>query len=115
VKVTIIGRPGRVVERQGFVLFQMNDEGKLPALPKGLPAPAAPPPTSYTVYVSAKQWRGVAEAIAVPEDALVIEGVQWYDPEYESIVVMATKTTTKLLQRAGRPQAPSPAPPPPEA
>lgn len=105
VKVTIIGRPARVVERPGFVLFQLTHDGALPTLPKGLPVPDTPPATTYMVYVGAKQWRGVAQAIAAPDDALVIEGVQWYDPEFEAIVVMAMKTSTKALLRAGRPSA----------
>lgn len=105
-KVTIIGRPGRVVEKQGFVLFQITHEGTLQAMPKGLPVPSAIPATTYTVYVNTKQWRGVAEAIKAPDDALIIEGVQWYDQEYQTIVVMAMRTTTKLIQRATKQQAP---------
>ncbi|MEN9933684.1 MAG: hypothetical protein RLZZ387_263 [Chloroflexota bacterium] len=107
VKVTIIGRPGRVVERPGFVLFQVNHEGPLPSLPKGLPVPSKMPATTYTVYVSGKQWRTVAEAIKAPEDTLVLEGVQWYDHEYQAIVVMATRTTTKALQRAAKQPPPA--------
>lgn len=103
VKVTLIGRPGKTVERQGFTLALLQYSGPLPALPKGIPAPSKVPTTSYVIYIGAKQWRKVAEALASdPEDVLIVEGTQIYDAQYGAIAVFATNTTTRALQRAMR-------------
>jgi PHAX RNA-binding domain len=105
VKVTIIGRPGRVVERGQCVVVALQQQTKAPSLPKGVPFP--PPdsiePTVYTIYIATKQWKNVAEAIKDPEDALVIEGVQVLDKASPgTIAVFATTITTKKLQAAKR-------------
>jgi hypothetical protein len=102
VKVTLIGRPARVVEQEGFTLLKMQHNGPLPSLPKGIPVPAKVPPTTYIVYIAAKQWRGVAEALKNEEDALIVEGVQFYDADHKAITVFATNTTTKLREQAKR-------------
>jgi hypothetical protein len=102
VKVTIIGRPARVIEQQGFTLLKMEQSGPLPSLPKGIPVPPDVPPTTYIVYIAAKQWRGVAEALKNEQDTLIVEGVQFYDAEHKAITVFATSATTKLLQQAKR-------------
>jgi len=53
VKLTVIGRPGTVVERGDVVLVVMRSE-KAPALPKGVPAPPSPQ-TDYMVLIGMKQ------------------------------------------------------------
>ncbi len=45
VKLTVIGRPGTVVERGDVVLVAMRSE-KVPSLPKGVPAPPRRRPTT---------------------------------------------------------------------
>lgn len=107
VKVTVIGRPTSVVERGNTVILMLTYSGPLPSLPKGVPTPTVVPTTTYTVYVAAKQWRGVAEAIKNPEDVLIIEGAQTWDAEQQSIAVYTTKIATKLQQRAKRPAPPT--------
>jgi len=102
VKVTLIGRPGKIVEQKDFTLLRMTHSGALPSLPKGIPAPQQAPQTLYVVYVGAKQWRGVAEAIKNPEDSLIIEGTQIYDAQFKAISVFAMNVTTKALQQAKR-------------
>lgn len=105
VKVTLIGTPGKIVEKPQFTLLMMHHTGRLPALPKGIPIPDAVPETTYVVYIGAKQWRSVAQALANnPDDSLIIEGTQFYDAEYSAITVFATNTTTKGLQQAKRQQ-----------
>src|SRR5436305_5649478 len=98
VKMTVVGRPGKIVER-GNCIVTVMESTKVPALPKGLPAPAATP-TKYTVYIAAKQWRKVEQAIADPEDVLIVEGFPTMDAEARAIAVFATNTTTKKLQQA---------------
>ena len=107
VKITLIGRPGRIVERQNLVITTMQS-AKVPSLPKGVPAPPTPP-TTYMVYIAAKQWKMVAEAIADPDDSLIVEGYPAYDPELEGLAVYAMSVTTKKLQVAKR-QATQPTP-----
>ena len=62
------------------------ESNKVPALPKGLPTPPAAP-TKYTVYISSKQWKKVAEAIRDPEDVLIIEGFPTIDTQASAIAV----------------------------
>jgi hypothetical protein len=50
------------------------------------------------VYIGAKQWAKVADSIANPEDALIIEGMCAFDKELGAVAVFATSCTTKLLE-----------------
>src|SRR5918998_2226656 len=101
VKITVIGRPGRITrDPRGFVTVAMQ-QTKVPALPKGVPAPPATP-TPYTVYIGLKQWNTVAEALQQDaEDVLIVEGFPAPAPQ-GGIAVYATNTTTKQLQAARR-------------
>jgi hypothetical protein len=100
VKITLVGRPGNILDKGQFIVTVMEST-KVPALPKGLPAPTNEP-TKYAVYISAKQWKKVAESIADPEDVLIVEGFPKTDPEVKAIAVFATNVTTKKLQSAQR-------------
>ena len=100
VKITLIGRSGPLVSKNGYILTSMQTS-KTPSLPTGLPAPLTTP-TSYTVYIALKPWTKVAEAIRDPEDVLIIEGFPAYDATLEGIAVYATNVTTKVLQQAQR-------------
>lgn len=100
VKITLVGRPGTIVDRGQCIVTVMEDS-KTPALPKGLPTPT-PVPTKYAVYIAAKQWTKVKDAIADPEDVLIIEGFPKTDPEVRAIAVFTTNVTTKKLQAAQR-------------
>ena len=100
VKITVIGRPGTVVEQGQAVALALVSE-KVPSLPQGLPEP--PADTRYTVFVARKQWTKVAEALAADaEDAAIIEGYAALDPRVEGIAVYAASITTKRLQAAKR-------------
>jgi hypothetical protein len=88
VKVTIIGRPGKIVERQGVIILGMRNSTP-PALPKGVPAPPTQA-TSYLIFISQKQWQRVAAALQNPEDKLIIEGYPVMHPRFTSITVYAT-------------------------
>ncbi len=101
VKITLIGRPGRIIEKGEVVLTSMQSSGKAPALPKGLPTPPAEP-TTYVVYIAAKQWRKVREALKNPEDVLIVEGYPVFDARLKAVAVFALNATTKLIQRAAK-------------
>ncbi len=101
VKLTVIGRPGKIVERGDVALVAMRSE-KAPSLPKGVPAPPSPQ-TDYMVLVGMKQWRKVAEALAAdPADKLLIEGYPTVQPEVAGITVYATSATTTGIQAGKR-------------
>ncbi len=104
VKVTLIGRPGRVVEKQDLVITMMTQMEAPNAFPKGVPTPPTTP-TVYTIYIGAKQWKTVAEAMQNPEDRLIVEGFAAFDPGLEGMAVFVTSTTTKLLQQQKRQSA----------
>ena len=104
VKITVIGRPGAIVEQGQVVAVALVSE-KVPDLPKGLPEPAAG--TRYTIFIARKQWAKVAEALAADlEDAAIIEGYAALDARVEGIAVYATSATTKRLQAAKRTATP---------
>ncbi|MDQ5851553.1 MAG: phosphorylated adapter RNA export RNA-binding domain-containing protein [Chloroflexota bacterium] len=100
VKITLVGRPGRIVAKQGYIITSM-EHAKVPSLPKGMPVPPTKP-TTYTVYIGQKQWAKVAEALRDPEDVLIAEGTPVYDPALEGIAVYVTNASTKLLQQKQR-------------
>ncbi|MBA3822393.1 MAG: hypothetical protein H0X24_00655 [Ktedonobacterales bacterium] len=97
-KVTLVGRPGAIVEKDQFVMTSMPTQ-KIPELPRGLPIPEQTQ-TQVLVYIALKQWRKVAEAIQQPDDVLIIEGFGIYEPAIKGMAVLATTTTTKRLQQA---------------
>ena len=102
-KMTLIGRPGRVLEKGSLVLTSMEGS-KAPSLPKGLPD-LPQERTTYIIYIALKQWRKVREAIKNPEDRLIVEGYPVFDPRIGSkgtMTLYAQNTTTKLLQQARR-------------
>ena len=100
VKITLIGRPGRIVEKGEVVLTSMQ-ASKAPSLPKGLP-PVPNEPTTYVVYIAHKQWRKVAQAIKNPDDLLIIEGLPVLDKRLGTIAVFTRSVTTKLMQATKR-------------
>jgi hypothetical protein len=101
VKMTVIGRPGKIIERGQCVITTMIGNAKAPTLPKGVPTPPEME-TTYTLYIGAKQWKKVAQAIEDPEDALIAEGYPQLDLHTQSVAVFVTSTSTKNLQRAQR-------------
>jgi len=101
VKLTVIGRPGKVVERGDVVLVAMRSE-KAPSFPKGVPAPESPT-VDYMVLVGSKQWGKVAQALAAdPADKVLIEGYPTVRPDFAGITVHATSATTTGIQAGKR-------------
>jgi hypothetical protein len=107
VKVTVIGRPNQVVERQGVVVVALRSTNA-PTLPKGLP-PLPSTPTTYMIFVQQKQWNKVRDAMEQPDDALIVEGYPVHEPRFAGITVYATQVTTKALQAAKRKTEAAPA------
>jgi PHAX RNA-binding domain len=102
VKITLVGTMGTCVDKGACVVGVMQHSGeKLPALPKGVPAPQAIQ-TSYVVYIGAKQWKTVAATVSDPEDALIVEGFPQIDTKTGTIAVYVSSVTSKKLQAAKR-------------
>ena len=100
-KLVITGRPGRIIESQGVILTAMEAGERRPQLPKGLPEPPAGG-TTYIVYIAAKQWAKVAQAIQDPDDLLIVEGYPYFDAKLNSMALLAQNITTRNLQRDKR-------------
>src|SRR5258708_11657509 len=99
-KLTVIGRPGKIERRQDLIITTMSHTPKLPAsLPKGVPQPPKEA-TVYTVFIAAKQWNKIADAIANPDDVLIVEGLCAFDPDVQGIALFAQSVTTRSVQRA---------------
>lgn len=93
-KFTPIGRPARVIQAGECMITAMQSGGKLPALPKGLPVPPVQP-TTFIVYIAARQWRKVKAALADSDDALIIEGVPVYDERLPGLALLAQNVMLK--------------------
>jgi hypothetical protein len=97
-KLTLIGRPGKVETRGQAVVFRM--QGKPPgALPRGLPPVPTQAPLTWNVMVALRQWNRVKDSVAAnQEDQLIIEGyplMQGTQP-----VLLAQSCVSMLQQRA---------------
>lgn len=102
VKITLIGRPGRISHQGAYILTVMTHAGT-PNLPRGLP-PLPSAPQRYGVYITRKHWDQVATALDDPTDMLIVEGMAAYDDKLPGLVVYATKVITKQQQIAARAQ-----------
>ena len=110
-KTTLMGVPKAIVDRERYFVMSLEYGGP-PSLPRGLPSPP-PGVVAYTVFITAKQWRPVALALAAdPTDQMVVEGFVYYDEELETLALLAQSTTTLKTQKkaATAPAAPAPAP-----
>jgi hypothetical protein len=94
VKITLIGRPGKVEMREELVITTMSHSAGKPTFPRGVPA-MPKTPTTYTVYIGAKQWSQVESVLDTPEASIVIEGMCAYDPELQAVAVYATRVTPR--------------------
>ncbi len=105
VNIHLVGRPGEIERRQNLVVTTMEYtfDPEL-VLPVGVPQPPTVKQV-YTVYVSAKQWERVEEAINHPDDDLLIDGFCAYDDDIEAMTVYATYITTRRLKRKDRKQS----------
>jgi len=97
-KLTLIGRPGKVETRGQAVVFRM--QGKPPAsLPRGLPPVPSTPGMTWNVMVALRQWNRVKDSLASnQEDQLIIEGYPLMQGSQH--VLLAQSCVSMLQQRA---------------
>ena len=104
VKVNIVGRPGRVIEKSTVAITSMQNT-QPPNLPKGLPVPTSDP-TTYIVYIAIKQWAKVKDSIEKnPDDKLIIDGYPAFDKRIGktgAMTIFAQSVTTQKLQQTRR-------------
>jgi hypothetical protein len=105
VKVTLIGRPSQVdASHKDLVITTMTHTAASATLPKGVPAPPESP-TLYTVYMAAKQWTKVEEALDDAEDILIVDGICAFDPDLQAVAVYAQSLTTRNLEAQKKKEA----------
>jgi hypothetical protein len=97
-KLTLIGRPGKIETRGQAVVFRM--QGKAPgSLPRGLPPLPTTPALTWHVMVALRQWNRVKDSlVANQEDQLIIEGYPLLQGTQH--VLLAQSCTSVALQRA---------------
>lgn len=101
VKVTLIGRPLKVIAQKDCVVVSLK--GKEPkTLPKGLPPVPEGSAITWAVFIVTKQWNRVKESIEANEnDALIIEGYPIVG-KGGIAAVMTTSCKSILMERAQR-------------
>jgi Phosphorylated adapter RNA export protein, RNA-binding domain len=101
-KLTLIGRPGKVETRGQAVMFRL--QGKPPgALPRGLPPVPTQAPLTWDVLVALRQWNRVKDSLAAnEEDQLIIEG---YPLMQGNQPVLLAQSCVSMLQQWAQKQA----------
>jgi hypothetical protein len=101
-KLTLIGRPGKVETRGQAVVFRL--QGKPPgSLPRGLPPVPSTPGLTWNVMVALRQWNRVKDSLAAhQEDQLIIEG---YPLMQGSQYVLLAQSCVSMLQQRAQKQA----------
>ena len=96
-KLTLVGTPKQVIERDTYVAFEMTAKATA-SLPKGLP-PAPKEPMIWIALVAKKQWTKVADSLAEhPDTAVIIEG--YPAQQGTKHVLLASAATTVAIQKA---------------
>jgi hypothetical protein len=104
VKLTLVGRPGKVIEQEGCVVVSMKGK-EPPSLPKGLPTLPENSTITWAVFIAKKQWTRVKDSMQKnAEDQLIIEGWPAVDPKRGIAIVLATNCKCVLMERAQRNQ-----------
>ena len=98
VKISLTGRPGKLVERDNCIITIMEDT-ELATVSDKLPTPPANP-TQYGVYMTRDQWMGVAEALRDTSNMLVVKGWPTYDAQFGGIAVFASDVAVETSTTA---------------
>jgi flagellar biosynthesis GTPase FlhF len=98
-KLTLIGRPGKIKERRDMVIATIDytPPSRL-TFPRGVPTPPKIP-TTFVVYMGAKQWRKNSNVLEHPDDALIIEGICVFDPQLGVNTIFAQSVSTRRIQQ----------------
>jgi hypothetical protein len=103
VKITITGRPGKIVEKGQVVITSLKST-KAPSLSKVLPKPPEDPMT-YIVFIAKKQWDKVKDSIKNPDDKLIVDGYPVLDKrigQSGTMTIYAQHVRSMLMEQAQR-------------
>jgi hypothetical protein len=104
VKITLQGRPSQIERRQNLVIATLTHHiSENITMPTGVPHPKQFE-MPYTVYIGAKQWEQVEEALEKnKDDQVIIEGFAAFDADTNAMAVFTlTATTLRLAKKARR-------------
>jgi hypothetical protein len=101
VSIRLIGRPRKVLKRKGVTIVTMTNPPTPPKLPRELPLPEQDE-TVYLVFIAARQWELVENALEDPQDQLIVTGLPVIDKKLGAITVLAQTTTTIVMDRNRR-------------
>lgn len=94
--ITLRGRISQIAVKGASVVGVLQSEEN-PSLPKGLPE-RPKSKTSYSIFMSAKQWKTIAPTLADSEGQLLLEGYPHINLQTRTIDVFVTKITPKKQQ-----------------
>jgi hypothetical protein len=103
VTMTFHGQVGKTVVDDNVVMTTIvHTFGQTP-LPRGVPHPPEEGKTLYTVYMARKQWDDVTESLEkYKNDRIVVDGALFYDEATSSIAILASRVSTKRLDKQAR-------------
>ena len=94
VKITVVGKPGKVQYNNTYVMFIMESSKAPLSLPPGLPQVSNA--TNYLVMVANKQWQPIEKALAAnPENLISAEGYSTVVPGLRGICVLVQTIALK--------------------
>lgn len=91
VKITVVGRPNRIIERGDVILMPMANT-KIPMVNRNLPSPPTDP-VVYLVYLARNQWEKIASAVESSQTRLSVEGYPFYDKKLGVISILTSQAT----------------------
>jgi len=91
-KITLIGKPGRIEKKRDLIITTLSH----PDLPD-LPDVPEAEQIKYTVFISERQWHRTVKPLFKSKSVLVIEGYCSYNPEIGAMAVYAMSVQTQPI------------------
>lgn len=102
-RIILKARPRKWERLDNSVVMWFEHTPELGSYPHGVTQPPTDIKTSYSVYISYKQWERVEPIITRDtHDYLLIEGTCLFDPETQSVAIFALLVTTENLDKKNR-------------
>jgi hypothetical protein len=103
VTMTFHGQVGKTIVDDNVVMTTIvHTFGQTP-LPRGVPHPPEEGTTLYTVYMGRKQWDDITESLEkYKNDRIVVDGALFYDEATKSIAILASRVSTKRMDKQAR-------------
>lgn len=103
VTMTFHGQVGKTIVDDNVVMTTIvHTFGQTP-LPRGVPHPPEDGTTLYTVYMGRSQWDSITESLEkYKNDRIVVDGALFYDEATKSIAILASRVSTKRMDKLAR-------------